>query len=87
MLKFKVLKNEKVIDSIKDEKLKNEVIIARTTIKYLEGKFIKITSEEELDRIIEKVRTAKVSRQPKTTTISKPKTTVPVSKPKTGGRK
>ncbi|MBR3891290.1 MAG: hypothetical protein IKJ30_04375 [Bacilli bacterium] len=49
-------KNPAIIECIKDPQLRSDVLIEYTTIKYLDKKAMKITSEEELDALIEKVK-------------------------------
>lgn len=53
------LQNPDVIDCIRDSELRRDVLVEYTTIKYLEKKAMRITSEEELDELIEKVKGAK----------------------------
>ena len=64
------LKNPRAIDVIKNPQLRSDVLVEYTTIKYLEKKAMKITTEEELDKLIEKVRGVKksVTRTPKAKT-------------------
>ena len=49
-------KNPAIIECIKDPQLRSDVLIEYTTIKYLDKKAMKITNEEELDALIEKVK-------------------------------
>ena len=51
-----IIKNENIVRYINEETLKNEMIIASITLKYMKTKFPKITSEENLDNVIKAVK-------------------------------
>ena len=76
------LKNPEVIDVISDSKLRGDVLIEYTTIKYLDRKHVRLTSEEDLDKLIEKVKGVKntITKAVKTTKEKAPKKE---TKPKT----
>lgn len=68
------LQNPAVIDCIRDPQLRSDVLIEYTTIKYLDKKQIKITSEEDLDKLIEKVKGLKPKATKATAKAKKPTT-------------
>jgi hypothetical protein len=69
-------KNPEVIDAISDDKLRADVLIEYTTIKYLDKKHIKIATEEDLDKLIEKVKGVKKATT-KTAKVTKEKENKP----------
>ena len=72
------MQNEDIINYIDDTERKNAAIITATTIKYLNKKFPKITSEKELDEVIEQVK-----KNAKKKTSTKKDTTKKTTEPNT----
>ena len=70
------VKNPEVIDVISDDKLRADVLIEYTTIKYLDKKHIKIATEADLDKLIEKVKGVKKAAT-KTAKVTKEKENKP----------
>jgi len=69
------MRNSGVIERIKNPQLRSDVLIEYTTLKYLEKKFVKITSEKELDELIARVkkhRKPKVNAETKATKTAEP---------------